>query len=199
MSSLNFQKLYPLVALGLLAGATIWLERATRPGEEKAASGPRHDPDLMVQAFTLRRFDKNGAPQYVLTGSRMVHFPDDDSSVVARPHLLFTGKGSPINLTADQGTGYDQGARVFLEGDVKVLRAGDAQRAPMDFRSSTLTVWPDEERAETRSPLVMTQGGTVVHANGMKAQNLIGSLYLDGGVTARLQHHQANPTPAPSN
>lgn len=199
MSHLKGQHLYPLIALGLLAGATIWLERATRGGDEKAPTGLRHDPDVMVQAFTLRRFDKTGAQQYELTGSRMVHFPDDDSSVVARPNLVFTGQGRPLTVTAAQGTGYDQGTRVFLEGDVRVLRAPDAQHAAMDFRSPTLTVWPEEERAATRTPLVMTQGNTVVRAKGMEAQNLTGNLSLEGGVTARFQRGQppANQATSP--
>jgi lipopolysaccharide export system protein LptC len=192
MSSLNLQRLYPLIALGLLAAATVWLERATRTGEEKAIGGLRHDPDLMVQAFTLRRFDKNGAEQYELTGSRMVHFPDDDSSLITRPNLEFTGEGRPLTVRGDQGTVFQGGDKVFLEGDVQAQRVADARHAAMSFRSATLTVWPNEERAETRTPLVLTQGGTVIHARALEAQNLIGELKLAGGVTAQLQRNKAS-------
>jgi lipopolysaccharide export system protein LptC len=180
------------MALGLLAAATVWLERATRTGEEKAIGGLRHDPDLMVQAFTLRRFDKNGAEQYELTGSRMVHFPDDDSSLITRPNLEFTGEGRPLTVRGDQGTVFQGGDKVFLEGDVQAQRVADARHAAMSFRSATLTVWPNEERAETRTPLVLTQGGTVIHARALEAQNLIGELKLAGGVTAQLQRNKAS-------
>jgi lipopolysaccharide export system protein LptC len=193
MNTLNTQRFYPLIALSLLAAATIWLERSTRIDDEKAASGPRHEPDLMVQAFTWRRFDKTGGEQYELTGSRLIHFSDDDSSVIARPHLVFTGQGRPLTMTSDQGTVFEQGKRVLLEGDVQIQRAADGQHAAMNFRSPTLTVWPDDERAETRSPLVLTQGPTTIHARAMEAQNLIGELQLEGGVTARLQRAKAAP------
>jgi len=181
MSSLKLERLYPLIALGLLAAATVWLERATRMAEEKAVSVLRHEPDLMIQTFTL-------------TGSRLVHFADDDSSHITHPHLDFSGEGRPLTVTAEQGTVYQQGDRVFLEGDVQAQRAPDAQHAPMSFRSATLTLWPNEERAETRTPLVLTQGATVIRAQAMEAQNLIGELKLAGGVTARLQRNKAaNP------
>lgn len=194
MNTPNFQRYYPLIALGLLAAATIWLERATRVGDEKTTSAVRHEPDLMVQAFTLRRYDKTGAQQYELTGSRMVHFPDDHSSVIARPNLIFTGNGRPLTMTSAQATVFDQGDRVLLEGDVQAQRAGDAQHAPMTFRSATLTVWPNDERAETRKPLTLTQGATTIQAQAMEAQNLIGDLKLSGGVTARLQRGKPIPT-----
>lgn len=192
MTGLNLQRLYPLIALGLLAAATVWLERATRITEERAESGLRHDPDLMVRAFTLHRYDATGSQQYQLTGVDLTHFPDDDSSFITRPILEFTGEGRPMTVRGNQATVYQGGDRVYLEGDVQVDRASDAQHAPMTFRSATLTVWPNEERGETRTPLVMTQGASVVHAKAMEAQNLIGEIVLSGGVNARLQRNKAN-------
>lgn len=189
---MTLQRLYPLIALSLLAAATVWLERATRLDEEQAVTGLRHDPDLMVQTFTLRRFDKTGAEQYELTGTKMTHFPDDDSSLVADPRLVFAGEGRPLNVRGERATVFQGGDRVFLEGDVQAQRAADAQHAAMSFRSATLTVWPDAERAETRTPLVLTQGATVIHAQMLEAQNLTGELKLAGGVTAKLQRKKAD-------
>lgn len=191
MSGLTLQRLYPLIALSLLAAATVWLERATRSDEERVAGGVRHEPDLMVQTFTLRRYDKSGAEQYELVGERMKHYPDDDSSVITQPRLVFAAEGRPLAVRGDQGTVYQQGDRVFLEGDVQADRAADARHAAMSFRSATLTLWPNDERAETRTPLVLTQGATVIHARALEAQNLIGELKLAGGVTALLQRNKA--------
>lgn len=191
MSGLTLQRLYPLIALGLLAAATIWLERATRGDEVRAVGGLRHEPDLMIQAFTLRRYDKAGAEQYELTGKNMVHYPDDDSSVIAHPQLVFAGDGRPLTVRGEKGTVFEQGERVFLEGNVQADRAPDAQHAPMGLRSPTLTLWPNEEKAETRSPVVLIQGATVIRARALEAQNLIGELKLAGGVTALLQRNKA--------
>lgn len=192
MTGLNLQRLYPLIALGLLAAASVWLERATRVTEERVDRGVRHDPDLMVRTFVLHRYDVAGSQQYQLTGADLTHFPDDDSSLITRPILEFTGEGRPMTVRGDQATVYQDGDRVYLEGNVQADRAGDAQHAPMSFRSPTLTVWPNEERGETRTPLVMTQGASVVHAKAMEAQNLIGEIILSGGVNARLQRNKAN-------
>jgi lipopolysaccharide export system protein LptC len=193
----SFERFYPLIALTLLAAGTIWLERATRQGEEKATTPLRHDPDLTIQAFTLHRYDLKGAQQYQLSGARAVHFPDDDTSLITRPQLVFSGEGRPFTVVSEQATVFQQGERVFLEGDVRAERAGDGQHAPMSFRSATLTVWPGEERGESRTPLVLTQGETVIHAQAMDAQNLIGELQLGGGVTARLQRNKGAAPPPP--
>lgn len=188
---MNLQRFYPLFALALLAAATVWLERATRSGEERTGGAPRHDPDLMVQTFTLHRYGTTGTQEYQLAGASLTHYPDDDSSFITRPVLEFSGEGRPMTVRSAQATVFQGGDKVFLEGDVQADRAGDAQHAPMSFRSATLTVWPDEERGETRTPLVMTQGATVINAQAMEAQNLIGEIILTGGVAARLQRNKA--------
>ena len=69
----------------LLAGLTLWLERTSQP--ENVVSGKtRHDPDYIVNNFTIRRFDAQGKLFQTLSAKEMRHYPDDDSTEADLPH-----------------------------------------------------------------------------------------------------------------
>lgn len=195
MSATNLERLLPLLALGLLAAGTVWLERTSRVSETKAEAVIRHDPDLMVESFVLFRYDAAGAEESRLIGKDLKHYPDDDSSRITSPKLVFAGKGRPITVTSAEAQVFQQGDRVELQGEVVAVRAPDAQHAAMSFRSPTLTVWPNEERAATNTALVMTQGNTIVRARAMEAQNLMGELKLGGGVTGHIPRGKSQAGP----
>ena len=63
----------------------------------------------------------------------------------------------------------------------------------MTFASETLTVWPEDERAETRDPVVLTQGVSTAHANGLKSDNLFGTLDLLGSVRVHMPRSPRTP------
>ena len=56
----NVQQALPLLILILLVGLTMWLERATRVDDRPSSGKLRHDPDVIVDNFTVRRFDPSG-------------------------------------------------------------------------------------------------------------------------------------------
>jgi lipopolysaccharide export system protein LptC len=75
---------------------------------------------------------------------------------------------------------------VYFSGEVKVVRKGTQDKHDMTLTSDTLRLWPDEQRAETADPVVLTQGETVAHARAMKADNLIESIQLLGDAKVRM-------------
>ena len=56
----------------------------------------------------------------------------------------------------------------------------------MALDSETLTVWPEAQRARTDSKVVMTRGAGRASAQGMRADNLFGTLELIGEVSATM-------------
>lgn len=182
----NWYRVFPILALAVLAAATFWLERASRVAPEPPPGSARHDPDLTVERFTLQRYNLSGTRQYQLSGALLTHYPDDDSSLLTQPKMVFDGDGRPLHLEADTGKIISGGERVHLSGNVRAQRQGDSQHPSMIFESAALTLWPDTEQAESRSPIRLTQGATVIHANSMAADNLFGHLSFSGKVTALL-------------
>ena len=45
--------LLPLIFVGLLAGLTYWLDRTTATEEKAKKAAARHDPDFIVEQFTV--------------------------------------------------------------------------------------------------------------------------------------------------
>ena len=73
--------LFPLIVVALLAALTFWLQRAVNPDDPTRRALKRHDPDFVIENFTVRRFDENGNLKQSLTTLRtesLTVFPDED-------------------------------------------------------------------------------------------------------------------------
>lgn len=173
--------LFPLVVLALLAGLTFWLERATQVDDAGRRSRERHDPDFFVERFTARRFDANGHLQHTLVAAKMLHFPDDDSTDVLAPQLTYNGE-RPTVVTA-RSAWLDRDAKhIRLDNDVRIVRSGAARTPDTVIATSVLHVIPDDEYAHTEAPVTITQGKSVIHGIGLKADNKTQTAVLAGPV-----------------
>ncbi|HZV54690.1 MAG TPA: LPS export ABC transporter periplasmic protein LptC [Rhodocyclaceae bacterium] len=157
--------LFPLLVLAMLAGFTFWLENASQADMSNGGAKTRHDADFWVDDFTMRRFDVEGAVQHVLTSKRLEHFPDDESTNVTAPRLNYFGDRQ-TTVTAKTAWLDKEGKHVRLEGDVRIVRPGEANDPETIITTSVLHVMPDDERAYTQTPVTLTQGQTMIHGTG---------------------------------
>ncbi len=179
----------PLLILIALAGLTIWLERTTSI-EDKPSSGKlRHDPDVIIDNFTLHRFDLTGLEQHTLTASQARHFPDNDSTEMDAPKLLYTGKLSPTHITADHATVTKDSKQVILRDNVHVLREATHEKAEMTLSTASLTVYPDDELAVTDQPVRLTQGASVATGVGLVADRSKELYVLESRVKATIERN----------
>ena len=58
-----------------------------------------------------------------------------------------------------------------------------------------MTVWPDDERMRSDAPVTLTQGKTVIAAERMESDNIVGNIRLQGLVRGTL--YRNTPTPKP--
>ena len=182
--------LFPLAVLLLLAALTFWLERATRLDAPRHDGRLRHDPDFIAEQFTVRQLDAKGQVKYSLAADRMLHYADDESTDVAEPRLTYFESPPPLHLQARRANISKDGKIVFLMDDVVGRREAGSGDPEMTFRSSELTVYPDDEIARTPAPVTLTQGRTVVTGIGMDADNLNRIFTLHEHVKATI--HQQN-------
>lgn len=182
----------PLVLAIFLAGITYWINQIVQ------ADGPRkplrHDPDYIITDFNVRRFDVNGILQHTLIADKMVHYPDDDTSVVTSPHLI--NHRQPVTeIFARQGLVGTQAKQIDFVDDVRVVRqdaTGQALATVMETR--LLTVFPDDESGHTLTPVTITQGKNIITGNRLELNNKSGIAVLIGRVTGTLYRNQ---TPSP--
>lgn len=178
----------PLALMLLLAAITFLLYRAV---QSDAPRGPlRHDPDYIVEQFTVRRFDVDGRLQHTFSAKKMEHYPDDDTSLVTAPRLLYH-RQPPTEVSARQALVSKDGKEIALVDDVKVIRHGTAGAAATVLETRLLTAFPDDETATTTTPVVITQGQSVAHGSGLDFNNATGITVLHGRVTATLHRNPA--------
>jgi lipopolysaccharide export system protein LptC len=180
--------LLPIGMLVVLAALTFWLSRLIE--DDKPRAPERHDPDYIVERFQLRRFDQEGRLQHTLDGTRLTHFPDDDSTLAESPRLIYHQRGA-TEISAKRALIGRDGKEVELVGDVNILRhavAGDTP--PTKLVTASLTVFPDEERGIGREAVTITQGRSVIRGTGLEVDNRTGVSVLHGRVQGTLHRRR---------
>lgn len=172
--------LFPLLLAGLLAAMTFWLERAVRPPMTGMDGKMRHDPDYLIDNFTVRRHGPEGLLQHTLQAEHMRHFPDDDSTLVIKPALTY--HRSPETHVSAQKAYLNSGAEhVKLVDDVVITRTGINKPATV-LNTQMLDAFPDEETATTDTPVTISQGQSKVQGSGLRADNKVSQYVLTGPV-----------------
>lgn len=160
--------LLPIMLVLFLAALTLWLRIAMEP-RATAGNGPhRHDPDAIIDNFTVTRLDERGAAQYTLTANRMLHFADDDSTELAAPQVVKRGEGPKVTITAERGTVTHDGKEAFFYGNVLVVRAATAEREELRVRTDALHVLAEKNIARTDRAVTITEGRSVLSGVGME-------------------------------
>ena len=184
--------MFPVVMLLLLAALTFWLSQVI---QGKTPHGPlRHDPDYWVEGLQLSRFDINGKLQHTLIAEKLMHYPDDDTTIVTEPHLTYHRLPMLEIFASTAYIGRD-GKEIDLVDDVKVIRHGATDDLPPTvLETRTLKVFPDEEKGSTDDPVVLTRGASVMHGSGLETDNRTGITVMRGRVTGTL-HRNRTKTP----
>lgn len=183
--------LFPLSLLLTLAALTFWLRYASELPDARRDGKYRHDPDYIINDATLRKLDNTGQLAYTLKSPEIRHYPDDDSTKLRLPILIHQNPKKPsITMTADDAHMSSKGEQVDLTGNVRIHRAATAKDAEMVVTAPQLTVLPDEEKAYTRHPVLMTQGDSWIKGVGFRMDNRARTYLLEAQARASLESKQ---------
>lgn len=163
--------LFPLAVLALMAALTFWLEAATRTAPTVDSSKSRHDPDFIVSDFTLKKISPQGKLLHVLDAREMRHFPDDDTTEVTQPKLLYLGGVLPLHLQSQRANLSKDGKTALLRDQVFGSRDAGRDTPLMTFATERLTVIPDDETAATDEFVTLTHGKSKSTGTGMDLDN----------------------------
>jgi lipopolysaccharide export system protein LptC len=135
----------------------------------KLRTGPNH----YMEDFTTTSMDALGHPRMQLSAPHMAHFPSEDKTVLKQPNFIFhqTDKAQTWTVDADNGTLLEDGDVVLLEGHV-FIKGRDQNNQEVTISTPALRVLPNEDYAESKDAVHITQGKHVLDAVGVK-------LYLD--------------------
>lgn len=185
--------LYPVVALGAFAALTSWLERIAQPAEMPDAAVVSRAPDMMVDHFSLQRFDGRGRQQYVFSAESMRHFAQPERTELTRPELLLLRGSAPVLANAQRGRISQDGNTVTLEGSVRIVRNASPDLPEGTLSTDAMTLWPEQGRAEGHVQVRYSEGESHLVAGRFVAERLEDAFELDlgDGVSATL--YRRNP------
>ena len=187
--------LFPIFILTLLAGVSVWLDRVTQQDPVAKTDKTRHEADFSAERITLHRFDPTGKVQYILVADSMLHYADDESSELKNPRLNYLNRPEPVWVESRFASVNKDGTTVVLTDEVLVRRAAHAGKPESTLRTEQMTVWPEDEKMRADKPVTLTQGQTVINAERMESDNIIGEVRLQGQVRGTLYRNAPTPKP----
>ena len=159
----------PLLLIGALAALTLWLDRLAQ-GPERDVIGPsRHDPDYIVDKLAGVRIGPAGAPAYTLAAVKMVHYPDDDTTLLTDPRFVtYRSAMAPVTITASEAVVSARGDHVYFQDDVRITRPAHADYSELVMRTTFLHVVPEQNLAMTDRPVTVIDDTGKLTAEGLE-------------------------------
>ena len=177
-----------------MAGLTYWLERVIESNEPDLVGPSRSDPDIIVNDISATSLDQAGKAEYSLTAKKMVHYPDDDATLITEPRFVaYTGAEAPVSVTAKQGVVSAKGDHVYFQDDVRVVRAAYDDQSALSLRTSFLHVIPEAHLAKTDRQVTIIDDATVVTAVGLELNTETRELKLLSDVQGTYEPAKAAP------
>ena len=161
--------LLPLSALAALVILTFWLSRFVQPINLKFDGKSRHDPDLVVEQFVAKKMNPSGDVQYVLRADRMMHYPDDDSTVLKS--VLFTANEAgkpPLIARAPLGRLLAANDEILLEGGVVIETEASAKLPALKLRTPKLTILPKKNIARSKDGVLFESATSRISADSFE-------------------------------
>jgi len=152
----------------LLAALTLWLEYTVqdRPGGEPGPA--KHEPDAIMENFTIQRLDESGKLRYTFSAPRMVHYPDDGSGEVLYPRVVqIADDGGNFTATANRGVVNRMGEEAFLYGNVEVLRERTHDTPEFHVSTEFLHILAEEGISRTDRTVTIREGRATLTGVGM--------------------------------
>jgi lipopolysaccharide export system protein LptC len=158
----------PLAILGTVAGLTWWLARLVAELPDANAPPASAQADGIIDDFVARSLDENGRVRQVLKARQMTHYPKTQTSTLVQVQLeSFAPEQPRILVTADNGTVDEDGDRVTLTRNVRVLRDAGPDNEALTVRTDTLVARPETGTLTTRSPVFAESASMKARSEGM--------------------------------
>ena len=164
------RNLLTVLLFTVAAASSWWLYRQVQPTEPAAPAEVAHEPDYFFEDFVVTSMDTQGQPKHRLKGTRMAHYPDDDSTQIESPELeLYVDAAPAWTIIAEHGSVSSGGDQVRLEGEVRIKQHRAEEADAVSATTRDVLIRPDDEYAETDQLVVITRGTMKLQAVGMRA------------------------------
>ncbi|AZF61917.1 LPS export ABC transporter periplasmic protein LptC [Pseudomonas sp. LF135] len=121
-----------------------------------------------INAYSVQ-FLPDGKLQYEMNSDKVEHLKSSDVTLLTNPDMnLYRGTEFPWHVTSKHGEVNPDGTQVELIDSVRVARTDDKNRDTI-ITSSRMTVFPQQQYAQTEQDVRIDGAGGVSTGKGMKA------------------------------
>jgi lipopolysaccharide export system protein LptC len=143
------------------------------------APGKSTEPDAFMENIIATIINKEGARSLLIESPRMVHYTDNDTTVIESPHItVYRDSPEPWHINSDFAKATQGTNKIFFWSNVVIHHPVDESTPITTFKTNTLTVYPKEKIAQTADEVTLTQPESIVHAIGMTANLNDGEIKL---------------------
>jgi lipopolysaccharide export system protein LptC len=186
-------RLFPLLIALLLAVLSYALERAVREGPS-GAEPRRHDPDYIVDRFTVTSYGADGTLESRVTAEKMNHYPDDGmTDVIALRGMLSKPNSPRYRVSADRAAVAEDGEEVFLFDHVVMIREADATRPEARLETDFLHFVGGPDIVHSDHEVRLQDGDNQLAGRGMEYHRDSGQFYLRDRVRGRFMPRERKP------
>lgn len=157
-----------------------WLLLQTLEEHRLPLTDDNHPDSYMKEALAIQ-IDPQGRLKDELSAPLLVHFPKGNTTDITAPHIILYNSNSnspPWHITADNGRAHDGIRIVKLWNHVKLMQPEGPQNGATTLLTSSMTIFPKQQYAQTDQPVKVWQGGDVVTAKGLHANLKTGEIDL---------------------
>lgn len=171
-------RIISFIALALLGA---WLILRTDNPSISVTSNAPESPNFFTQDGLIIQFGLNGKPLYEMKSKTALHYAIQQKTDITNVELTYHRyPEDPWLLTAAQGVvPDDQNLPLTVSGNVHMVLHRPKDDYPATIDTSTLDVWPRQQRAATQAPVQINQNKNKVTAIGLKADLQTGILILE--------------------
>lgn len=156
-----------LTGLALLSW---WLLQYTGLIETRKPKPAKQSPDYFSSGYTKWEMDENGKPGNKLVAEEMTHIPVYWATRTKKPLMYFYNENRPAwVIQSDTGVLSKDGARLNLNGKVKITRDKAEGVKPLTVNTSNLMVNPKTSYAETKAWAELISAPHITTGTGLRA------------------------------
>ena len=156
---------------------SIFLSKQWAPASTDALS---HRPDAFMEDVIATIINKEGNPVLKVAAPKMIHYADNDSTDMTAPNITVFRKESPNPwfINADFAKATQGISQILFQKNVVIHHPANIDNPTTTMSTDSLTVFPDEQTAQTNDPILITQPSSTIHAVGMHANLKDGTVKL---------------------
>lgn len=130
----------------------------------------REDADYFLVNAKIRQYSEQGSLHYVLTSGSITHYPHNDTTLLNRPVMTSYSKpGEVFRSVSENGKLLPGNKDLELWDDVVMTQTRADTDETVRMTTDFITLYSEQEKADTDRPVLITSKNTVTRATGMTA------------------------------